>query len=357
MGKDGRWVAIPYSRTIVGDLPWYSVLVVSGIVLAVWLAGKEEKRLGLPKDLTIDLTLIVVPCGIIGARLYYVLMSWDAFAANPISVLYVWQGGLAIYGGVIGGAIGAYGYARAKKISFAAIADIIAPGLLLAQAVGRWGNYFNMEAYGRQITDPQLHFFPLAVFIPAENAWFAATFFYEFMWNLLGFSALWMLRKKQTRQGNVFAWYLLIYGAGRFVIEQLRTDSLYIGNLRASQWLSLVLCAVAAVILLYRACRQNNAKKYFLSLFCTALWMMRWGVLQNHAIYGVILVSVGIVALWMKRNKRIALVWILCAVLLDGIGLMAAAAGWPVIPAGHGIHAALCSITLPMGVWALCSEK
>ena len=116
-------MAIPYSRTIIGGLPWYSVLIVAGIAMAVWLAEREEHRLQLPKDTALDLALVVVPCGIVGARLYYVLMSWDQFAANPVSVLYVWQGGLAIYGGVIGGAVGVWLYARQKRISFAALAS------------------------------------------------------------------------------------------------------------------------------------------------------------------------------------------------------------------------------------------
>ena len=346
-------MAIPYSRTIIGDLPWYSVLVVCGIVLAIWLAGKEEKRLGLPKDTTVDLALVAVPCGIVGARLYYVLMSWGGFAANPLSALYIWEGGLAIYGAVIGGAVGAGVYAWRKKLSFAVLADMIAPGLLLAQAVGRWGNYFNMEAYGPEMGDPALQFFPLAVLIPsgAGYTWHAATFFYESLWNALGFCALWLLRKKQRGSGNVFAWYLLIYGAGRFIIEQLREDSLYIGKLRASQYLSLALCAAAAFVLLWRAFEKNR-KAFAVSALCGVLWIARWAVLDNHLLYvGVLLVS-GIAALWLKRNHRGAVCWLLITILLDGTGLMTALAAKSAV-IGAGLHALFCSVTLPMGVYAL----
>jgi len=349
-------MAVPYSRTIIGGLPWYSVLVVTGIVLAVWLSGWEERRLGLPKDTTVDLALVVLPCGIIGARLYYVLMSWELFADNPISVLYVWQGGLGIYGGVIGGALGAWFYARKKKINFALLADMIAPGLLLAQAIGRWGNYFNMEAYGTQIADKRLQFFPLAVYIPTRQTWYAATFFYESIWNLMGFAALWMLRKRRQKTGNVFAWYLLIYGAGRFIIEQLRQDSLYIGSLRASQWLSLVLCVSAVFWLLYHAFGSLKGG-WWMAACCVLLWIVRWGLLNSDGLYAASFLLAGIAALWTTRENRKALLWLFAAVLLDGIGLMASIAGWPVESVAQGIHAALCSMTLPMDVWALCSSR
>ena len=144
-------MAIPYSRTLFLGVSWYSVLIVAGILCAILLAEQEERRRKLPKDTVIDLALWVIPFGIVGARLYYVLMSLDQFRANPVSVLYIWEGGIAIYGAVIGGALGAWIYARRKKLPFLRLLDMAAPGLLLAQAIGRWGNYFNMEAYGPEI--------------------------------------------------------------------------------------------------------------------------------------------------------------------------------------------------------------
>ena len=234
-------MAIPYNRNLLPGVSWYSALIVMGILCAILLAEKEERRRKLPKDTIIDLALWAIPAGIVGARLYYVLMSLDQFRANPVSVLYIWEGGIAIYGGILGGMLAVFLYARRKKLNFLTLTDVLAPGVLLAQAIGRWGNYFNMECYGPEILSPALQFFPVGVLIPDGTGgyvWHMATFFYESLWNLCGFCALWALRKRQTRPGNVLAWYLLIYGSGRFIIEQLRQDSLYVGSLRASQWLS-----------------------------------------------------------------------------------------------------------------------
>ena len=355
-GKADETVAVPYSRTLIGDLPWYSVLVVTGIALAIWLAGAEEKRMKLPQDTAIDLALIVVPFGIAGARLYYVLMSWELFANDPISAFYIWRGGLAIYGGVIGGAFGAWCYARKKRIHFALLADMVAPGLLLAQALGRWGNYFNMEAYGPLITDARMQFFPLAVYIPADGGWHAATFFYESVWNLAGFFALWLLRRKMQYRGSVFAWYLLIYGAGRFIIEQLRQDSLYIGALRASQWLSLLLCTAAAGYLLCNECTKSK-KRLFINAGCAVMWLIRWGALSQHALYAGVIITAGITALWLGYKKRQSLSWMIAALMMDGLGLLACVFSWPFSSAAQGIHALMCSTTLPMGIWALCTSR
>ena len=254
-------MAIPYNRNLLPGVSWYSALIVMGILCAILLAEKEERRRKLPKDTIIDLALWAIPAGIVGARLYYVLMSLDQFRANPVSVLYIWEGGIAIYGGILGGMLAVFLYARRKKLNFLTLTDVLAPGVLLAQAIGRWGNYFNMECYGPEILSPALQFFPVGVLIPDGTGgyvWHMATFFYESLWNLCGFCALWALRKRQTRPGNLFAWYLLIYGSGRFIIEQLRQDSLYVGSLRASQWLSLVFCIAAALWLLWGCYGKNR---------------------------------------------------------------------------------------------------
>lgn len=135
---------MPSSRFIFGTLPWYSVLILTGVLAAIGLVTLEQKRRGLPDDLAVDLALIVVPLGILGARLYYVIFSWEQYAGDLLSILQVWNGGLAIYGGVIGGALGVWLYHRRKKISLGILVDCICPGLVLAQAIGRWGNFFNM---------------------------------------------------------------------------------------------------------------------------------------------------------------------------------------------------------------------
>ena len=258
-------LATPPSRLIFGLIPWYSALIVTGICLALFIASREEKRLGLAKDTVIDLALWVVPFGIIGARLYYVAFSWDTFAPNPISALYVWQGGLAIYGAVLAGLLTVIIFARKRKLHLGTLTDLIAPGLALAQAIGRWGNYFNMEAYGPQINNPAWQFFPAAVFIPAGNggAWHMATFFYESMWNLLVFSVLMLLRKRKHRPGDLTLWYFLLYGAGRLIIEGLRTDSLYAGGgIRISQVLAMVMCLVVLAVFLWRTLRTSGIRAF-----------------------------------------------------------------------------------------------
>ncbi|MDD3213284.1 MAG: prolipoprotein diacylglyceryl transferase [Eubacteriales bacterium] len=253
-------MAIPYSRYIVGSLPWYSVLMVSGILIAYLLGTREEKRIGLPKDSMLDMVLVAVPCGIVGARLYYVLMTLSEFAKNPISILYIWEGGIAVYGSIIGGALGVYIYCRVRKRSFAALLDITAPGLVLAQAIGRWGNYFNREAFGPVITNTAWQFFPAGVQISENGAevWHVATFFYESMWDWGVFLVLWALRKRVKRHGDVFLWYMVLYGCGRFLVEQLRTDSLYLFGYRVSQYVSLLICAAVAVVFIVRFAKKHH---------------------------------------------------------------------------------------------------
>ena len=256
--------AIPYSRYIAGGLPWYSVLIVTGILLALVLCSREEKRLSLPQDTVIDLALWVVPSGIIGARLYYVIFSWEMFRDAPLSILYIWEGGLAIYGGVIGGLIAILAFSWRRRLSPLLLTDMIVPALALAQSIGRWGNYFNMEAYGAPITYPAWQFFPAGVLIPegGQYVWHMATFFYESVWNLFVFLVLWLVvRRRARRSGVVTLWYLLLYGAGRCVIEGLRMDSLMTGTLRISQLLSGLLAAGSAIVLLILFVRNRYVAK------------------------------------------------------------------------------------------------
>ena len=239
-------LSIPYSRYLVYPIPWYSFLIVLGAALAVILASREERRVGLPKDTIIDLTLRLLPIGILGARLYYVIFSFDQFRSDLLSIFRIWEGGLAIYGGVIAGIITILVFARRRRLSPLLLCDVIAPGLVLAQALGRWGNYFNMEAYGLPVLQPALCFFPLAVQIPENGVyvWHMATFFYESVWDFSIFVFLMCARHRfLRRQGNVFCFYAFLYAAGRFVIEDLRMDSLYASSsVRVSQLLSALVC-------------------------------------------------------------------------------------------------------------------
>lgn len=267
-------LATPSSRLFFGLLPWYSVLIVTGICLALWLSIRQEKRLGLPKDTVVDLALWVIPLGILGARIYYVVFAWETFAPNPISILYIWRGGMAIYGGIIGGFIAIVLFARKRHLPLSRLTDMIAPGLALAQAIGRWGNYFNMEAYGSEITNAAWQFFPAAVFIPSGSGgtWHMATFFYESLWDALVFAVLMLSRPRMRRSGDTTLWYFLLYGSGRLVIEDLRTDSLMASTLRVSQLLSALLCLAVVVVFILRA-RKSLKLLHFLPalLFAAAI--------------------------------------------------------------------------------------
>ena len=238
----------------------YGLLIALAIGLGIWLCAKREKRLGLKKDTAIDLALWVIPAALVGARLYYVAFQWPLYRDDPVSILYVWQGGLAIYGGVIGGALAGLLFARVRKAPFPVLADLVAPSLILGQAIGRWGNFFNGEAFGYEITDPALQFFPVAVRV--AGAWHMATFFYESLWDFLGFLLLWRFREKVSARGNLMLLYLCWYGLGRAAIEGLRTDSLMWGPLRVSQALSALLCAAALILLIIRRRRHRGEKPY-----------------------------------------------------------------------------------------------
>ena len=241
--------------TVMGiTVRWYGALIALGILAGVLLAGRRERRLGLPRDTALDLALWGVPAAIVGARLYYVIFSWENYASDPVSALYVWQGGLAIYGGLLGGLAAGMIYARAKKLSFWRLADLAAPSFALGQAIGRWGNFFNQEAYGIAVTSAAHARFPIAVFIRSDGLWHYATFFYESAWCLLVAAALVLMERRGrfTREGDVFFSYVVLYGLERALVEGLRTDSLFLGPVRVSRLLSLLAVAAGVCVLVIR---------------------------------------------------------------------------------------------------------
>ena len=249
------------------DIYWYAVVIVSAIVLAVYLAAREERRLNLPKDTIVDLCLVMIPAGILGARAYYLLFTNPA-ALFSVDFFAFRSGGLAIYGGVIAGIIAILLFARLRKIPALQLLDIVAPSVVLAQGIGRWGNFLNQEAYGEIITNPDWQFFPFGVFIESTGTWHQATFFYESAWCVLVFAFLYFFgRKRKKRNGDIFLGYVILYSAARAVIEGLRQDSLYIGQFRISQVLSLavlalgLLCFVLRVLADRKAGRRANVDK------------------------------------------------------------------------------------------------
>lgn len=236
----------PVAFTIVGlEVRWYGILISLGMFIGLYLALREIRRLGEDEDKFLTLFLYVIPAAIVGARLYYVAFSGSLewYLRNPLQIIDTRQGGLAIHGGLIGGFLVGWLFARRHKIHFRKWADVVVPSVILGQAIGRWGNFFNQEAYGRETT------LPWAMYI--DGAYRHPTFLYEFLWNLLVFA--WLLRQRRHKkfEGELTLWYFLLYSLGRFFIEGLRTDSLMLGPLRVAQLLSLVLI-VACSYLLWR---------------------------------------------------------------------------------------------------------
>jgi phosphatidylglycerol---prolipoprotein diacylglyceryl transferase len=240
-------------------LKWYGVLIAAAVLIGVNLSMRLARTRQIDPETIADLAIWLVLGAIPAARLYYVAFEWqNTYSQRPLlDIIKIWEGGIAIYGAIIGGTIAAIIFARIKQISFWQLADIVAPSLALGQAIGRWGNFFNSEAYGSRTT------VPWKLYIPAKNDYFEPTFLYESLWNLLVFSILMWLFVKNTRHhnlktGSIFLVYLIIYGIGRYWIEGLRTDSLWIGSLRISQVISQVGIAIGTLGLLWLYVRRRN---------------------------------------------------------------------------------------------------
>lgn len=236
---------------------WYSVLIATGIIIGLYLLMKEASKQNISKDTIIDIAFDTIIWGIIGARIYYVIFNIKPYLSNPISILYVWEGGLAIYGGIIGGLITLAYQTKKKNIALGKLTDMIVPSLILAQAIGRWGNFFNQEAHGGIVTLEFLKKIHIPNFIIKgmyiNGNYYHPTFFYESLWCLLGFILLIIIRRllKNSKDGTLTFIYLIWYGIGRFFIEGLRTDSLYLGIFRISQIVSIVIIIIGIIGLIY----------------------------------------------------------------------------------------------------------
>ena len=233
------------------NIAWYGNIIASGLLLGIWLGNARARKRGWSSDLLLDFILLAVPLAVIGARTYYVAFEWEYFAANPEKIIAINQGGLAIYGAVIGGFLAAFFFSRATKFPFLKLIDLVIPSLILGQAIGRWGNFINQEAFGALVTNPQLQFFPLAVDIQSLGEWHQATFFYESFCNSILLVVTLLIARKGVKDGTLLATYFIGYGTIRAIIEGLRTDSLYLfGNIRVSQVLSAVLVLVGIAMLI-----------------------------------------------------------------------------------------------------------
>ncbi|WP_414576851.1 prolipoprotein diacylglyceryl transferase [Anabaena sp. CCY 9402-a] len=226
---------------------WYGLLIASAVLIGVSLSQYLAKRRHVNPELLSDLSIWLVIAAIPSARIYYVLFEWSEYAQNPGRIIAIWQGGIAIHGAIIGGTLAALIFAKLKRVSFWQLADLIAPSLILGQAIGRWGNFFNSEAFGRPTNLPWKLYIPLErrPSALASFEYFHPTFLYESLWNLMVFALLLTLffrglsGKPRLRVGTLFMLYLVAYSLGRFWIEGLRTDSLMLGPLRIAQVVSL----------------------------------------------------------------------------------------------------------------------
>lgn len=257
---------------------WYALIIAFGMTLAVLFGGRIAWVWRIDLGKMVDVFLCGLMLGIVGARLYYVFSKWDYFSRNIAEIPKIWNGGLAIYGGIIGGLLGAYLYSRKAKINFLNLLDLIGMSLLIGQGIGRWGNFANQEAFGTNTSSVfGMHSEKIADYIVSHSEFFAAhnirmdpdmpvhpTFLYESVWCLAGFLILYIILKTCRKfSGQMFLLYGIWYGLGRAVIEGFRTDSLYIGStdIRVSQALSMSIVFVCAVLLVYNLVRYKKNPK------------------------------------------------------------------------------------------------
>ena len=252
---------MPDSINIFGrEIKFYGIIIAIGMLIAIFMVRRFAVKRGINPDDIYTLALFVIPLAIVGARTYYCIFSEDSYSF--IEFLKIWKGGIAILGGVIGGIAGVVLYCLWKKNLkiIPVLFDMIVPALIFAQCLGRWGNFFNQEAFGYQITNSKLQWFPFGVFIDDTQTWHLATFFYESMWNLIGTFILIFVFYKSKQTGTTTATYLIYYGVGRYWIEGLRTDSLYLWNssIRVSQALSVVMIVIGIAILGYNYYKRKK---------------------------------------------------------------------------------------------------
>lgn len=249
------------------EVRWYGIIIAFGIIVAFLVAQKEMVKRGFHPDYLTDLLIWAVPIAIISARIYYVIFKWDFYSQNPSKIIEIWNGGIAIHGALIGAFITAYIFTKKRNTSFWKVTDIVAPSILIGQTVGRWGNFMNQEAHGGEVTRSFLENLKLPDWIInqmyIDGKYYHPTFLYESIWNLAGVVILILLRKVNLRRGEMVLFYLTWYSVGRFFIEGMRTDSLYlIGDLRQAQVISLVTIAIAIIVFVYRRVTIKPVVRY-----------------------------------------------------------------------------------------------
>ena len=255
----GDWSIDPPTYFKLGPLNihFYGLIIATGFLLAVLYCAKRSKEFGMTPDNVYDVIILGVPMAVICSRIYYCAFHWESYRENPISVLYIWEGGLGMYGVIAGAILALIIYCRWKKLSIPAFLDMVCFGFIIGQTLGRWGNFMNREAFGYE-TDI---FCRMVLTTPAGKVYSVhPTFLYESVWNLIGFTFMHFYSKKhRTYDGQMFLIYLAWYGFGRMLIEGLRTDSLYLWgtSIRVSQLVSAILFVASVTILLYNRFKRR----------------------------------------------------------------------------------------------------
>lgn len=235
---------------------WYSIFIFIAILAAYFVISKEAKKKEIDKEFITNLTFYVVVFGIIGARIYYCLFNLDYYLSNPLEILKIWNGGLAIHGGILFGGIFTIIYIKKHHLELLKTLDIIVVGVILAQAIGRWGNFFNSEAYGGITTLKALQNMHLPTFIIngmyISGKYRQPTFLYESLWDLIGFIILLIFRRREyTKVGQITGLYFMWYSVGRFIIESMRSDSLMLGSFKIAQIMSVLLFILGIFLFIY----------------------------------------------------------------------------------------------------------
>jgi len=249
------------------QIRWYAVFILVGVLLALYLINKEAKRFNIKSDFMFNMCFWGIIFGFIGARLYYVIFNWGYYSQNLIEIIQIWNGGLAIHGGMIGGLLTISFYTKKYNVRTIRYLDIIVPAIAIAQAIGRWGNFFNSEAHGAATTLKHLQALHIPKFVidgmNIEGVYYTPTFFYESIACFILFIILIILRRGTYRKvGTITAWYLVGYGSIRFFIEVSRTDSLMLAGFKTAQIASVIMIIVGVVMLI-----QNARKSKFEDLY------------------------------------------------------------------------------------------
>lgn len=243
---------------------WFAIIIVAAAALGTWIAYREAHRRHLTGELVIDYILWTFPLSIVGMRIYYVAFQWSYYSQHPSEIIAVWDGGIAVYGGLIAGAIIVFVFSHFRAINPLDLLDVAIPGVFIGQAIGRWADLVNQEAYGKTVSN--LNWLPTFIRnqMYIDGAYRTPTFLYENIGTFTGFLIVMLLRHrlKDLRRGEIFGFYLIWYGLVRFIVEGMRTDSLMLGSLRVSQGLSLLLALFGLSFILYRRFKLKNIEPY-----------------------------------------------------------------------------------------------